>query len=147
VRVGSVVEAVCIVSLGIDVSTAKLHVCLRREADGKQKTKVVENSPTGVNALVDWLARQGTAPAEVHAVLEATGVYHEGAAEALHAKGLRVSIVNPAQAKNFARGLAVRTKTDAVDAETLARSCSHRRGHHQRPRCARCTPCWPANRP
>lgn len=109
------------VYLGIDVSKAKLHTCLRREADGKQKTKVVENGRDGVTALIEWLARQGVAPTQVHAVLEATGVYHELTAEALHAHGFTVSIVNPAQAKSFARGLAVRTKTDAVDAETLAR--------------------------
>jgi len=29
------------VSLGIDVSKAKLHTCLLREEDGKRKTKVV----------------------------------------------------------------------------------------------------------
>lgn len=98
-----------------------MHTCLRREADGKQKTKVVENGRDGVTALIEWLARQGVAPTQVHAVLEATGVDHELTAEALHAHGFTVSIVNPAQAKSFARGLAVRTQTDAVDAETLAR--------------------------
>lgn len=111
------------VYLGIDVSKAKLHTALSREADGKAKlkTKVVENSPAGVSTLLDWLARQGLAPTAVQAVLEATGVYHETTAEALHAHGVTVSIVNPAQARKFAQGLAVRTKTDAVDAETLAR--------------------------
>ena len=109
------------VSLGIDVSKAKLHTCLRRDADGKQKTKVVDNNRDGVTALIDWLARQEVMPAQVHAVLEATGVDHETTAAALHAHGVTVSIVNPAQAKRFAQGLAVRTKTDAVDAETLAR--------------------------
>lgn len=109
------------VYLGIDVSKAKLHTCLRREGEDKQKTKVVANSRDGVTALIDWLARQGTVPTQVHAVLEATGVYHETTAEALHAHGVTVSIVNPAQAKRFAQGLAVRTKTDAVDAGTLAR--------------------------
>lgn len=107
--------------LGIDVSKAKLHTCLRGDANGKQKTKVVANSPAGVMALIEWLTRQGVTLAEVRAALEATGVDHEIAAEALYAHGVTVSIVNPAQAKDFARGLAVRTKTDAVDADTLAR--------------------------
>ena len=50
------------VYLGIDVSKAKLHTCLRREGEDKQKTKVVTNSRDGVTALIDWLARQGTVP-------------------------------------------------------------------------------------
>ena len=35
--------------------------------------------------------------------------------------GITVSIVNPAQVKDFGRGLAVRTKTDGVDSFVLAR--------------------------
>jgi transposase len=50
-----------------------------------------------------------------HAVLEATGVYHEAAALWLSDAGMTVSIANPPQVKDSARGLAVRTKTDGVD--------------------------------
>jgi transposase len=107
--------------LGIDVSKAKLHMALLLEETGRPKHKVVPNSPAGVTTLLEWLARQDLTPESVHAVLEATGVYHEGAAQTLFDQGLTVSIVNPAQAKDFARGLAVRTKTDGVDALTLAR--------------------------
>lgn len=107
--------------LGIDVSKAKLHTALLLEETARPKNKVVANSPAGVTMLLEWLARQGLAPEQVHAVLEATGVYHEEAAQTLLDHGLTVSIVNPAQAKDFARGLAVRTKTDGVDALTLAR--------------------------
>jgi transposase len=57
-----------------------LHLCLRREAESKQKTKVVENS------------RDGVAARQVHAVLEATGVSHETTAEALHAHGFTASL-------------------------------------------------------
>lgn len=108
-------------SLGIDVSKATLHLCLLREADGKQKTKVIENTRAGIAMLLDWLARQGVERPPVQVILEATGVYHEAITEALHAAGIRVSVGNPAQIKEFARGLAVRTKTDGVDAFTLAR--------------------------
>ena len=109
------------ISLGLDVSKAKLHLCLLREADGKQKTKVIENTRAGVATRLDWLAHQGVERPQVQVILEATGVYHEAVTEALYAAGIRVSVVNPAQVKRFAQGLAVRTKTDGVDAFTLAR--------------------------
>jgi transposase len=107
--------------LGIDVSKAKLHACLLLDDAGKRKTKVVENNPAGIVTLLDWTARQGITDDQLHAVLEATGVYHEAAAYRLVEAGVTVSIVNPAQAKDFARGLAVRTKTDGVDGFVLAR--------------------------
>jgi len=50
-----------------------------------------------------------------------TGVYHEQAAFGLFDAGVTVSIVNPAQIKDFGRGLAVRTKTDGVDSFVPAR--------------------------
>jgi transposase len=53
--------------------------------------------------------------------MEGTGVYHEQAALALADARVTVSIINPAQVKDFGRGLAVRTKTDAVDSFVLAR--------------------------
>ncbi|AFL74426.1 IS110 family transposase [Thiocystis violascens] len=109
------------ISLGIDVSKAKLHLCLLREADGKQKTKVIENTRAGIATLLDWLARQDVERPQAQVILEATGVYHEAVTEALHAAGIRVCMVNPKQIKDFARGLAVRTKTDGIDAFTLAR--------------------------
>ncbi|MFO1432543.1 MAG: IS110 family transposase [Candidatus Competibacteraceae bacterium] len=106
--------------LGIDVSKAKLHACLLHEQD-KGKTKVVENNPSGIALLLAWAARHRAPAAQLHAVMEATGIYHEIAAYTLFEAGATVSIVNPAQAKDFARGLAVRTKTDGVDSHVLAR--------------------------
>ncbi len=107
--------------LGIDVSKAKLHACLLLDDEGKCKTKVVDNNAAGIVTLLAWTARQGVAAEQLHAVLEATGVYHESAAYMLFDAGVTVSIVNPAQAKDFARGLAVRTKNDGVDGLVLAR--------------------------
>ncbi|MDP1645472.1 MAG: transposase [Thiobacillus sp.] len=87
----------------------------------KRKTKVVTNDLKGLKLLAEWLGKQGVALTEVHGVLEATGVYHEQAALWLVDAGVTVSVANPAQAKDFARGLAVRTKTDGVDSVVLAR--------------------------
>jgi transposase len=108
--------------LGMDVAKAKLDCCLLLdEAGGKRKSKAVSNTKAGVAALLEWASKQGILPPQLHAVMEATGVYHEQAALALSDAGVTVSIVNPAQIKDFGRSLAVRTKTDGMDSVILAR--------------------------
>jgi transposase len=108
--------------LGMDVAKAKLDCCLLLdEAGSKRKTKVVANSSAGIAGLLEWAAKQGVAVGELHVVMEATGIYHEQAALNLADAGAMVSIINPAQIKDFGRGLAVRTKTDGVDSLVLAR--------------------------
>lgn len=109
--------------LGIDVAKAKLACCLLLgETDGKSKSKIVPNSKAGFATLLEWATRQGVSSIQqLHVVMEATGVYHEQAALALSEAGAVVSIINPAQVKDFGRGLAVRTKTDGVDSLVLAR--------------------------
>lgn len=108
--------------LGMDVAKAKLDCCLLLDATtGKRKTKVATNTPSGIVELLAWVTQQGCSPDRLHVILEATGVYHEPAARALAEAGVTVSIVNPAQVKDFGRSLAVRTKTDGVDSFVLAR--------------------------
>jgi transposase len=51
--------------------------------------------------------------------LEATGAYHLQLAVALVKWGVEVMVVNPRVAKDFARALSNRSKTDAVDARAL----------------------------
>ena len=82
--------------------------------------------------------------------MEATGVYHELAAQTLFDAGVTVSIINLAQAKDFARGLAVRTKTDGVDSLVLARLGALLKPNAWQPlprRCVSYKPCWRAGRP
>jgi len=108
--------------LGMDVAKAKLDCCLLLdEVSSKRKTKVVSNNKSGIADLLTWVARQKVSLEDLHVVMEATGVYHEQAAIALADANVVVSIVNPAQVKDFGRGLAVRTKTDGVDSFVLAR--------------------------
>lgn len=108
--------------LGMDVAKAKLDCrLLLDDASGKLKTKVVGNNKAGISDLLVWVVKQHISLDELHVVMEATGVYHEQAALALADAGVRLSIVNPAQVRDFARGLAVRTKTDGVDSFVLAR--------------------------
>ncbi len=107
--------------LGIDVAKAKLDCALLDPATDKRRNKSVDNDAAGFKALAEWLAKYSVALHDVHAILEATGVYHEAVALWLADAGVTVSIANPAQVKDFARGLAVRTKTDGVDSIVLAR--------------------------
>lgn len=83
--------------------------------------KSVANTSGGHAALLDWAIRvTGATAAELHIVLEATGVYHDAVATFLHDAGCRVSVVNPLQVKRFAESLGVRTKTDRHDGLVLA---------------------------
>jgi transposase len=107
--------------LGMDVAKAKLDCLLLNETGDKGKSKSVANSRTGIADFLVWIGKQHISPNELHVVMESTGVYHEQAALALADAGVTVSIANPAQVKNFGRGLAVRTKTDGVDSLVLAR--------------------------
>jgi transposase len=105
--------------LGVDVSKAKLDCMLLDSATGKVKSKVVPNTTAGFEQLIAWLAKQKAPNAYV--VMEPTGVYHEPAALALTDAGLRLSLVNPAQLRQFAQGLGVKSKTDKADSMVLAR--------------------------
>src|SRR6185312_6063932 len=82
-------------SLGIDVSKAKLDCALA--VGSKYRTKVFANTQQGFAQLSDWLRHHGAD--QVHACMEATGIYWEAAALYLADAGQRVSVINPALAK------------------------------------------------
>ena len=75
------------------------------------------NSEAGVTELVSRL--QPLAPHLI--VMEATGGLELLATAALAAAGLRVSVVNPRQVRDFAKAVGQLAKTDAPDALVLAR--------------------------
>lgn len=110
--------------LGIDVAKAKLDIALLLP-DGKFRSEVVANTPEGFEKLAAWLERNGAA--QVHACMEATGIYWEAAAAFLAERGHAVSVVNPAQIKAFGSAALSRTKTDKKDARLIARFCAERR--------------------
>ncbi len=108
--------------LGIDVAKAKLDCSLLLDETGlKRKSKKVANSQTGFAELLTWLTKQGIKLADLHVTMEATGVYHEQAAQAIYDAGAIVSIINPLQVKSLAKTISIRTKTDGVDSFLIAR--------------------------
>jgi len=106
--------------LGIDVSKATLDVALIKDQK-KPRHRVFANTAAGHAQLLGWLADNGGQ--QIHACMEATGTFAEAAALCLHAAGHVVSVVNPAQVYHFAQTSLSRTKTDKVDAQTIAKFC------------------------
>lgn len=108
--------------VGIDVSKAKLDIALL--LNEKVRSKVVENSPAGFKELLEWIGKSKAAMAELHFCMEATGVYYEALAFAMHEAGHTVSVVNPACIKGFGHSENIRNKNDVIDAGLIARYCA-----------------------
>ena len=106
--------------LGLDVAKAKFDAALLQ--DGRSHHRQFPNTVAGFTTLRRWLTGLATLP--IHACLEATGTYGEALALFLHQQGVRVSVVNPARIKAFAKSELLRTKTDKVDAALIARFCA-----------------------
>jgi len=97
---------------GIDVAKAQLDIALRPSGE----RWAVTNDASGVATLVDWV--QTLHPTLI--VREATGGLERAVTSALAAAGLPVVVVNPRQARDFARATGQLAKTDALDARALA---------------------------
>ena len=99
--------------VGIDVAQARLDVAVRPSGD----QWAVPNDEAGVSQLVTRL--QELAPSLI--VLEATGGLELPLAAALVTAGLPLAVVNPRQVRDFAKAVGQLAKTDARDAQLLAR--------------------------
>ena len=104
------VDVPCFV--GIDVAKAQLDIAVRPTGE----RWAVPNDPHGCATLVERL--QALHPTLI--VLEATGGLERAATAALATAGLPVVVVNPRQARDFARATGQLAKTDALDARALA---------------------------
>jgi transposase len=97
--------------VGIDVAKAALDVFIG--SDGAAFS--VANDEVGIRELLGQLK-----PTDF-VIVEATGGLETPVASALAAAGIAVAIVNPRQVRDFARATGRLAKTDALDAEVLAR--------------------------
>ncbi len=99
--------------VGIDVCKARLDVALlpRGESFG------LTNDEEGIRALTEKL----TLASATLVVLEATGGYERPVVAALGASQIAVAVVNPRQARDFAKATGRLAKTDKIDALVLAR--------------------------
>lgn len=115
---------------GIDVSKAHL------DAAWADRSARVSNDAAGWDALVAQLK----ADAVDLVLLEASGGYENGAACALQAAGFAVVVMNPRQARDFAKAMGELAKTDAVDARMLAQFAAVIARHPERSRYVRALP-------
>jgi len=99
--------------IGLDISKSfiDLHL-LPQERDAR-----FEHSTEGIAKLVTFLKRRK--PTLI--VIEATGGYESKVAAELAAAKFSVAVVNPRQVRNYARALGKLAKTDAIDANVIAR--------------------------
>ena len=99
--------------VGIDVSQDRLDVYARPLGNRWW----VPNTTQGRNLLVERLAV--LKPELV--VLESTGGLERAVARTLQEAGISTAVVNPRQIRDFAKATGRLAKTDALDAEVLAR--------------------------
>ena len=104
------------VHVGIDVAKASLDVCLLPSG----RTLSVGNDDPGIAQIIALLQQQQQQQPIALVLLEATGRYERRVASEPLDAGFNVAVVNPRQARDFARALGKLAKTDAIDARTLA---------------------------
>jgi transposase len=97
--------------VGIDVSKKTLDGCIRQ-----LRRFQFGNDARGIQQLVELLQQQPIALV----VFEATGGLEVSAVRALQKANIAVAVVNPRQARDFAKATGVLAKTDRIDAEVLA---------------------------
>jgi transposase len=99
------------VFVGIDVSKATLDVATLGEP-----TRSFPNDGVGIEQLQKQLSPQSVGLV----VVEASGGFERDCVAALSAAGLPVAVMNPRQARDFARSTGQLAKTDRLDAQMLA---------------------------
>ena len=111
---------------GIDVAKDTLELAL--VADGA--VEHFANEPSDHEAIIKRLRHGQVALV----VLEASGGYEFALACALQAAGVALALINPRQARDFAKAMGQLAKTDAIDARVLAQLAQVIATHPQRER-------------
>lgn len=106
------------VFVGVDVSKADLEV----RGLGEARSRRVKNSPAGFARLIAEL------PAGAVVGIEPSGGYERGVVRALLAAGVEVRWADPGRVRALARAVGSPAKTDAIDAELIARYVAHTGG-------------------
>lgn len=105
-----------VLNIGADVAKDEVVVAC---SEGSFPTRPLANQHAALLAFLKSL------PAGSRIGMESTGSYHELFANIAHKLGFIVFVLNPKDARHYAKGVGVRGKTDRVDAELLARMIAH----------------------
>jgi transposase len=111
-------------NVGIDVSKDDMKVAFSiLTTDYRvvvRATRTFANTLKGFKQLDEWVKLKKHAAFDVHVTVEATGVYYEGMAYYLHKQGYCLHVVLPNLAKKYGQSLGLKSKTDKLDAKSLA---------------------------
>lgn len=109
--------------MGIDIASKKFDACFKETRDNGKSvikgTKTFTNDSTGFRAYLLWVNKRRKSNSPIH-IMEATGVYHEDLCYFLYEHKESVSVQLAQKAKYFIKSLNIKTKTDKVDAASLA---------------------------
>ena len=108
--------------VGVDVAKRTLELALGPDA----KSCTVENDRPGIQKILQKLPAPGTCVV----VLEPSGGFERLVIGELLQAGHLVALVNPRNVRDFAKGIGIFAKTDAIDSRVLARF-----GEVVKPRC------------
>jgi transposase len=111
-------------SVSADIAKDKFDACFRVLTEGHQvvikATHKFANSAVGVADFSKWISKWEDPAVELVVIMEATGVYYEALAWAMHQQGRRVNVVLANRAKKYFQSLGYKSKNDRLDAKALA---------------------------
>lgn len=117
-------------SVGVDMAKDKFQGCFAQRQLDKPFRIISSHSyacnEKGYVDFVVWIEKHRQADAELHILMEATGVYYENLAYFLLSKGYRVTVLLANKVKAFAKTLDHRSKTDVIDAKVMAQMALER---------------------
>ncbi|WFQ78859.1 IS110 family transposase [Xenorhabdus sp. SF857] len=118
--------------VGIDVSKASLDIAVSTGVEAF----TASNDPDGFDAIVSVLKQHLVSLI----LMEATGGLESAVACSLQAEGFDVVVINPRQARDFARAMGYLAKTDRIDAKVLTQMAEVINRHPERERFIRALP-------
>ncbi len=105
-----------VLNIGADVAKDEIVVAC---SQGCFPARKLANQRSALLAFLKGL------PAGSRIGMESTGTYHELLAGAAHQLGFIVFVLNPKDARHYAKAVGLRGKTDRVDAQLIARMIAH----------------------
>ncbi|WP_205229556.1 IS110 family transposase [Eikenella glucosivorans] len=86
------------IALGLDISKLTIDACFHGPGDFMK----VENTPSGIERLIERINHYQQNGREIHVCCEYTGNYYLQAAYTLYQAGIKISVINPLAIKAYA---------------------------------------------